>query len=224
MSIGKEKNERNHWVSSLLHTFRQWCQKGVVILALLGSADLWGQNPALMDRLVVEVNSQPFTQRQVEIYLTMKRSLQAEAKGPVVLISADNWRAGLEEFLGDMLIEQEAQRLNTFQASPAQIDVAEQFVDKRAAQDQGLSRFVQDKGVSRSRMRQALASVLRVKGFILSRQKIDGGGAKGGAGKDDMAPLDWMVEIEQRIPYRFFEGARQWQVIKPLSSGGERRD
>lgn len=181
-------------------------------------------NGKIVDRMIVEVNSFPFSQRQLEIYLILKHTLLKKSNGDVVLVNQNNWEASIEEFRVDMLIEQEAQRLNTFQASPAQIDVAEQFVLKKRSQDRDLDGFLKSRKVSHLKLRQTLASILRVRGFILNRDKQNSSLENATTKEGNILSQEWIHEMEQRLPYRYFEGAHTWQALKTINAGDERPD
>lgn len=199
--------------------------RGVLMMVLLGSwflPEVAGAAPKsqMVDRMIIEVNSFPFSQRQLEIYLTLKHSLLKKSNGDVALVNQNNWEAFIEEFRIDMLIEQEAQRLNTFQASPAQIDVAEQFIVKKRTQDGNLDNFLKYRNVSHTKVRQVLASILRVRGFILNRDKQNTPNDTVAGKTGDILSQEWIHEMEQRLPYRYFEGAHTWQPLKSINASG----
>ena len=71
----------------------------------------------MLNRNLLEVDQQVYTQRDFEVYILVKEALFLKKGIPPSLVSSETWIRGLEIYKNEMLINglfnQEAQRLNS---------------------------------------------------------------------------------------------------------------
>lgn len=171
--------------------------------------------PVLLDRLVLEVNKVSFTQRQFELYMALKSILEQGTAGQVELVTERNWSSQLQSFKNEMLVEQEASRLSSVQPNRKMVEASKRMVDNKRQGDLIFSSFLHRVRANDTNIRRTLALVMRVKGFVISRQRQRTGRVaakqrKGVLDKD----ADWFQDLERRVPYRIYEGARKWQPVQ----------
>ena len=169
----------------------------------------------LADRLVLEIEKTSYTQRQFELYVAMK-GVVVEGLVRPILTSAANYRDQLESFTSDMLVEHEAHRLGSVQPERKAILAARDRWDFAVEKDPTVMNFAKRLGADPETVRSVAGSVLRVRGFVLSKERQSSQGSKEVFKPGTLDPhADWFVRLEQRTAYRIFEGARDYQIIQP---------
>lgn len=81
----------------------------------------------LGDRLLLEINTYSYTQRQLEAHMLVKKNIEAHYQ-TTELFNQDNWRELLNTFQQDMLILLEIERYGWYEPSPADIETAQQNI------------------------------------------------------------------------------------------------
>ncbi len=166
------------------------------------------------DRLVLAVNDLPYSQRQVEAYITVKESLRQTSDGSVRSVSAANWDDALTVFAEDMIVLQESQRLGSFQAPADLLAKFSSVVQDKTQRGPALRQTMQRLGVDDAQLGRTLEIVLRVAAFRRSRDRHD---VQNGAASQDSGK--WLVELTDRAIVRRFEGAAVYVVIEPILGG-----
>lgn len=198
----------------------RWLLGLALYLYMSASANASG---VLGDRLVIAVNSMPYSQRQLELYLTIKHSLRPEEIGEQQIVSAANWSEALTVFSEEMMILQEAMRLGSFAASDQLLDQYNAALRKKMArgtklQDTLIRLAVDDLAVSRT-----LDSILRVASYRQNRNRQEVQGLsvkKATANKSKDTESKWLQELRGRTNMRVFSGADTFREISPTAGGG----
>ena len=170
----------------------------------------------LGDRLVIEINNAPYTRRQVEVYIAIKESLRKDGGTGLKIVNAKNWDVALKVFAWDMLIEQEASRLGSFQPSKKNIEKYLKIVRKRFATDVNLRNTKARLGVDERSVKRTLSTVLRTEAFRSSKDRqaaISGG--EGDKKKQKPAIARWLKDLEERSVIRIYKDAMQYRIIQP---------
>jgi len=177
----------------------------------------------LGDRLVIAVNSMPYSQRQLELYLTIKQSLRPEEIGAQQIVSAANWSEAITVFSEEMMILQEAMRLGSFAASDQLLDQYNGALRKKMARGTKLQDTLNRLGVDDLAVSRTLDSILRVASYRQNRnrQELQGLSVKNAnASKTKDTEPKWLQELRGRTTLRIFSGADTYREISPTVGGG----
>ena len=191
-------------------------------LSLWIASTAWGKG-VLGDRLVVAVNSMPYSQRQLELYLTIKQSLRPEEIGEQQVVGAFNWSEALTVFSEDMMVLQEAMRLGSFAASDQLLDQYNAALRKKMARGTKLQNTLERLGVDDLAVSRTLDSILRVASYRQNRNRQEMQGTalkKASSNKHKDQDAKWMQELRSRTNMRIFSGAETYREISPTVGGG----
>jgi len=198
----------------------RWLLGPALFMWLTASAFASG---VLGDRLVIAVNSLPYSQRQLELYLTIKQSLRPEEVGEQQIVSAANWSEALTVFSEEMMILQEAMRLGSFAASDQLLDQYNGALRKKMSRGTKLQNTLIRLGVDDLAVSRTLDSILRVASYRQNRnrQEIQGLSVKKSAiGQAKDSEPKWLQELRGRTNMRVFSGADIYREISPTVGGG----
>lgn len=214
----------------------------VTVAALLALGLGLGTRPAqaqLVDRLLVNINSQNYSQRQFELYMALETLLFTSSPRSSWRVSRENWNEKLEVYVNHMLVDHNARALETFTARPNEVLIAQ----KKLAQikDGSWQRFVDRLGFSKSAVATERDRMIRVAKFICHRFRLSKGESQSGSTKklrsqgslaskqgrpaampscQDGQQLPglskdyrWFHRVVQETPFRVYDGARTYQPL-----------
>ena len=183
---------------------------GFLSIILLPTTPSWAQ---VGDRLLVSINSTPYSQRQMECYFAIKEGLR-EGGAPIPALSEASWSQAITAFTDDMIIHQEAHRVGSFQASESTLKVAQTKIERRKSADPVFSATASRLGIDERTFQRTIHTVLRTEAFRRNkeRQSIV-------ARSDDEGAPRWFEEIKDRAVVRYFSGASKYLEIKPSHPG-----
>lgn len=194
----------------------------LICLAIAWSSHGW--SASIADRLVLEVDNTSYSQRQFELYVVLRSALYGEDASKIVFVTEKNWAEQLEFFRLDMLVEQEAQRLSTAPPGKRVIDAGVEVVKGKIERSPRFKEFLARMDADDAVVRRTLTSVLRVKSFLVSRGRQYGADVSRVEEKAEVdRSADWFIRLEQRTPFRIFEGARRYEAIDPKASSAKRQ-
>src|SRR5690606_35170412 len=121
----------------------------------------------LGDRLVIAINDTPYTQRQIEMYITIKESLRKSDN--VRLIQPSDWADVVDVFTEDMIIFQESLRLGSFEPADPLVGRFLSAVKDKISQDRKFGAELKRLGVEEPDLRSALQTVLRIDSYRRSK-------------------------------------------------------
>lgn len=187
-----------------------------LLFSTLPATALATNGEPLGDRLVLSINNIPYTQRQVEAYISVKESLR-KSDAPVRLIQAGNWMDALTVFSEDMIILQEAQRLGSFQALEQSTDKFEQVVRDKAKNDATFGANLARLGIDDVALTRAIEGVLRVAAFRRSKDRQAQVGTRPDAEdlESQKESRKWLDELVDRAIVRQYQNAESYSVIQP---------
>lgn len=171
---------------------------------------------AILDRLVVEINTVPFTQRQIESYVTTKASLIKVSNlqgGDTLVFNAGNWRGVVDLFSDDMVILQEAQRLGSFQPAEAMVAEAVTILKNKSQGPTGFAQAFQRLGLDEPGLARYCGMILRLEAYRRSKNKQSQSGQ--GKGVGDSGRPKWLQDLTSRSVVRIYRGGDVFQTIEP---------
>jgi hypothetical protein len=174
-----------------------------------------GSKKSIGDRVVVEINNIVYTQRQLEVYITVKESLKSAQSSEIRFVNASSWPVFLEEFKQDMIIEQEAQRLASFNPTERMILKAEEIYRNKIENNIELREAMLKLDIDKNTLIRTIPSALRIEAFRRSKEKrTDELKEKEVASGLVSGPKQqWLIELEQRAVVRFFDGATSYEPV-----------
>lgn len=209
-------------------SFRAGMLTMLVVSALL--APLKGAEAQLVDRLLVNVDSQNYSQRQFELYMALESLLFTAPEQSSWQVTPANWNEKLAVYVNHMLVDHSARSLETFTARPNEVLVAQ----KKLAQlgDDSWQRFIDRLGFSKSAIATERDRMIRVAKFVCHRFRLSQGDSNQndrGALARRSAPLPtckdgqkvpllskdyrWFHRVVQETPFRVYDGARTYQPL-----------
>lgn len=179
------------------------------------------QAQVISDRLVLEINKNAYTQRQMELYIALRSALTSAEP---TLINKSNWGEQMELFRREMVVEQEAQRLSSAQPNRKTVQSGLAILEERRKKSPAFAAFLKRMQADEPTQRRTLASIIRVRVFLASKERQYSPDSTRLEQKADVDyKADWFVKLEQRTPYRIFEGAREYVEIEPRAGFGAER-
>lgn len=175
-------------------------------------------SPAVLgDRIIIEVNNTPYTQRQMELYSLVKQLLLPNDR-PLVLANADTWEGILNDFEDDVVVELEALRLGSFNPSDAAVAKAEEVLNKKITASADARAAREKLKMDRKTSMRVLTSVMRVEAFARSKQKQTSL-MNSVLSEEDAPPVtssgDWRKDLKARAVSRYFKDAKSYVSISP---------
>lgn len=169
----------------------------------------------LLDRLVVEINSVSYTQRQIELFDAVFRTISIEETQQYIELNQATWKKTLDEFINFMLIEQEAHRLGSYLPSSSMIERALEVFNKGKGRYEGLHATLVRLQADERSIRQAIISVLRVASFLRSKKRRTVNTQSSNAAQWlEFGSEDWFAQLKQRAIVRYMAGGRDWKRIR----------
>lgn len=132
-----------------------------------------GEEPKnIADRLIVEIGSSPFTQREIEIhFLTSCIMRQIPEKNCV--INAANWPEILKIFSDDMILRQQAGSMLVQQAPPKAIEKATNDVEKKIDSYPPLKAARQRLQISQKDIKRSVNEIFGIESFKQRKSQLD---------------------------------------------------
>lgn len=172
--------------------------------------------PILGDRLIVEINNKSYTQRQVEVYMTIKETIKTSGYKNIKLIEKNTWNDFLEEFVFDMLIDQKARILNSFNPTNIMIQKTIKIFETKKAKNKNLLKKITALSINKLTLLHVIPSVLRVETF--RRNKAKKAGFKF---KMSIKP-EWIINLRNKAIIRYYKGAKIYKQIHPGYLNGKK--
>jgi hypothetical protein len=186
-----------------------WRVSHILLVTLTSALSLRATAESILgDRLVVEVNKTPYSQRQVESYVMLRELLRE--KPSVLVVNANNWEILFRYFTEEMAIHQEALRLGSVQLPEEGVRKALGFVQGKL-KDEPLRGYAARLGLDTSSLNRVLGAILRVDAFRTSREK------QAALSNNDSKRQNWLRELFDRTIVRFYADAFRYAEIQPTS-------
>lgn len=181
------------------------------ILLVSAFSELHGK--ALADRLIMEIDHTPYSQRQLEIYFVVKDALTG--KQNIRSTNTTNWHSLYEEFRVDMIIHQEALRLGSFNPSLNMLGKAEKIFNMHRVKQDIIIASMQRLGASQKTVKKVIATALRVESFRRSkeRQASIRESQKSSSIVRTIRFSKWQKDLESRAVIRHFDGSDKFVPI-----------
>jgi hypothetical protein len=180
------------------------------------------QGTVIGDRIVLAVNNVPYTQRQLELYLTIKESIRSTLDLNVTVVNERSWSEALNAFTEEMMILQEALRLGSFAAPDQLLDKYNAVLRTKLARNAPLSQTMVRLGVDDLAMSRALDSVLRVASFRQNKNRQESqiaGAQKTAPVAGEAKEPKWLQDLRARANTRVLAGAEVYLEIEPTVGG-----
>lgn len=176
-------------------------------------------SPAIIDRQLLEVESNSYTQRHFEIYFLVRQLLLSRNSKPDLALRQENWERELQNFKNEMLInhfmDQETQRLSSLFPNKSMLETAFDMVQNRSQKVTAAQEISKRLQIHEDELRRALTQILKVQSYLKSRTRLLEVGAdveNWGYELDDQSA--WFTRIEQTFRYRFYDDAKQYVEIR----------
>lgn len=193
----------------------------LALIAISSGKAAFGQNssaPRLIDRLVLQVGSSHYTQRQWECYLLSKRVVLTHQKDKPsdLRVEGLQWERELESFRDDMVLVEAGKEtiLSNAPLTPtkAMVDTAENLFLQHAKKSLAVAEARAEICPEKSALREALSLVVMAQSY-LRRQAQSLGESQVSVLKGQIYSFDtkkpWFQSLISKTPHRFYDGARE---------------
>lgn len=173
--------------------------------------------PRLLDRLILEISGKSFSQRQIEVYHSLRTLAAGEAPSKA-LLNPENWKGAIERFKNEMLvyanIESDAQRMESFQPDQAAMKAAALRVQAVQLEDRSIQDLFKRLGLREGEIVQELLIIYRVEAFVRSRALVTASNREDNPSLSPIDPKsDWFLAMQRLTPYRFYDGATEFAAL-----------
>ncbi len=163
---------------------------------------------SILDRVVLMINSIPYTQTQIERYIAVKESLRDQPE-IAQIVQESNWSIALDAFTADMMIHQEASKSSGFRPSRETVEKLRARSDRSREASPALKTAFTRLGLIQSSIETEILRIATVENYRRGRVSMNGNGRN----KDAAAP--WEKELKDRTIVRLFDDARVWTSLAP---------
>jgi hypothetical protein len=158
------------------------------------------------DRVVVAINSIPYTQLQIERFINVKETLRDNVK-TAQIVKESNWPLALEVFIRDMMIHQDATKSSGFRPTK------EAILRLRTKSSGGVADAPQFKdaferlGLTQSQAETEVLKIGTIENYRRGKKSLDINGKSSSA--------NWEDELVKRSIVRYFDEAKTWKPMTP---------
>lgn len=174
-----------------------------------GSATSVNAQPSeITDRIVVVVNSLPYSQLQVERYINIKESLRSDAIRSQ-LVQSSNWDMALSEFIKEMAIHQEAAKSSGFRPTKDAVEKLRLRSDAAAKTAPQFKPAFDRLGLTKEELEIQILKILTVENYRRGKSSLNKTDAK----KSTTEQPAWETELNAHAIVRYFDEARVYVPI-----------
>lgn len=206
-------------------------KKIVLILVLInnfltmhGVLSAQGRDADLLDRAVLQISRSVYTQQEIEWYILCKLLLSPEE--PAFKDFASEIRARWTYYLQlvepDLVLLDDAQRLNVFIPPIESQKRAQDFIYERINENATFTSWVQSSGLDDTIITQNIIRLLQIEGYKLSKQR-HGQATSQRDGNSQKAPSliqvndAWYGDLLAKTQLKYFKDAFVYRPLKKLS-------
>lgn len=163
-----------------------------------------GQN--LLDRLIVKINQDYFTQREVESYITVKKLITQDNNLAVDFITKENWNETLQEFIDDLIVYTEINRLGIYRARKNQIKDLLNIIHKKKEKHLQTAKFMEHLNLDDNTLTKRIETAARVANYIKNKMPNS---------KNTKIEHTWLVNLRKKYIVRLYKRAKIYVPIHP---------
>lgn len=180
-------------------------------------------NKKVVDRMLLSVGQKNYSQRQFEIYIAAKSLVLGKKESERKLdgkVSDSDWKQLLESFRNEMILKSSAERESfqnqNLQLSKHTVDAAIKLLNANLKKFTDTAIWLKQFKVSSNELRSAVSSMLLVQAYLRRQDSLvnSTSGRYWGYQIDDKSR--WFKRLEEQTPYRFYEGALNYQKLAVL--------
>jgi hypothetical protein len=176
----------------------------VLLMTLINGHSLAASQIA--DRILVAINSIPYSQLQVERYLNVKESLRDNIQNSQT-VQESNWSMALNVFIQDMMIHQDATKSSGFRPTKEAIQRLRFKTEKNLEQSSNFKASFDRLGLKRADVETELLKIATVENYRRGKKSLD---------TDEKSSSNkWEEELTRRSIVRYLDGAKSWIRIEP---------
>ncbi len=162
----------------------------------------------ITDRIVVVINSLPYSQLQVERYINVKEALRDDASRSQV-VQSSNWDMALSEFIKQMAVHQEATKSSGFRPTKDAVEKLRLRCDGAAKTAPQFKPAFDRLGLTKEELEIQILKILTVENFRRGKSSLDKTEAK----KTTATQPAWEMDLNARAIVRFFDDAKIYSPI-----------
>jgi hypothetical protein len=166
------------------------------------------QASEITDRIVVMVNSLPYSQLQVERYINVKEALRDDAIRSQI-VQSSNWEMALTEFIKEMAIHQEAAKSSGFRPTKDAVEKLRLRVDATAKTAPQFKPAFDRLGLAKEELEIQILKILTVENYRRGKSSL----TKTEAKQSTAGQPAWETELKAHAIVRYFDDARTYVPI-----------
>jgi hypothetical protein len=179
---------------------------GLSSLALANTAENLG------DRVIVAINDQSYTQRQLEMYFVMRQSLLENQNFAGELITQANWSEALAFFVEEMVLLQEADRIGGAVVPQEQLVKLAKRSTNQFSKNSNLEKLAKKLEMDDALKDSMLVSIQRVESLKNFKNQTSLNRKSDGQNKN-LAINEWLNEVFSRTIIRYYKDAKIFRTL-----------
>lgn len=166
----------------------------------------------LGDRVIVAINDQNYTQRQLEMYFVMRQSLLENQNFAGELITQANWGEALAFFVEEMVLLQESDRIGGAVVPQEQLVRLSKRSSTQFSKNSNLEKLAKQLEMDNSLRESMLASIQRVESLKNFKNQTSLNRNSDGQNKN-LAIKEWLNEVFSRTIIRYYKDAKIFRTL-----------
>ena len=183
-----------------------WLAAATLCYTMLCSQHSLGKTVA--DRIVLAINSIPYSQIQIERYINVKETLRDSIEKSQT-VQQVNWDMAINAFVRDMMIHQDATKSSGFRPTKEAIQRLRFKTEKNISQSPTFKNAFDRLGLTRTEIETELLKITTVENYRRGKKSLDNDEKSSGS--------SWEDDLAKRSIVRYFDGAKTWINLEPKS-------
>lgn len=180
-------------------------------IAIANSAEILG------DRVIVAINDQSYTQRQLEMYFVMRQSLLENHNFSGQLITKANWNEALTFFVEEVVLLQESDRIGGAVVPQEQLVKLAKRSSAQFSKNGSLEKLAKQLEMDDALKEAMLANIQKVESLKNFKNQTSLNRKSEGQNKN-LAINEWLNEVFSRTIIRYYKDAKVFRTLGKGSS------
>jgi hypothetical protein len=163
---------------------------------------------AIADRIILAINSIPYSQTQIERYINVKETLRDGIEKSQT-VQQSNWNLAINAFVKDMMIHQDATKSSGFRPTKEAIQRLRFKTEKNISMSPEFKTAFDRLGLARTEIETEILKITTVENYRRGKKSLDEEETSSGS--------SWEDDLAKRSIVRYFDDAKTWITLEPKS-------
>ncbi len=163
---------------------------------------------SIADRIILAINSIPYSQTQIERYINVKETLRDGIEKSQT-VQQSNWNLAITAFVKDMMIHQDATKSSGFRPTKEAIQRLRFKTEKNISMSPEFKAAFDRLGLTRTDIETEILKITTVENYRRGKKSLDDEETSSGS--------SWEDDLAKRSIVRYFDDAKTWITLEPKS-------